>query len=377
MSIIDDLRNARISPGDEGAQEQLIYLHHGILENLANQVAAAGGTSIAVFDFSPGNATPPTGVYTSWSALNTAMEEYPNIPKVVYVDGSNVSYGIDVPAGTYNFDGITFVGDDSTLIFKAGCVISSYYNVTFENLYLTTDATTGAAPFYTNASYSQMITLNHSGAFTTTGASVPLFESASALGIELNLMTDSYLIGEVGSAPVVTATGGKLYIQVYDNSGVEAYSLASSNAGSTLKLRFIHNSIQQIISTYSTFLDSHALWTNGTITIERPYSSTRAVSGTSSTLKAKDKILYINASGPHTTTLPNVAYCVGESYLIQRTDVNAVSLTLALDAGDTGARIYFKNNAPAAGANVTLTGSDSGLRPAFSLRSDGTNWWVS
>lgn len=103
----------------------------------------------------------------------------------------------------------------------------------------------------------------------------------------------------------------------------------------------------------------------------------RAISGTAGTLAITDKILAVNASGNFTLTLPSVASASGLEFLLQRVDIaSAYTLTLALDAGDTGAKIYYQANSPSAGASLVVTGADSQTRPGFLLWSDGTDWYI-
>lgn len=103
----------------------------------------------------------------------------------------------------------------------------------------------------------------------------------------------------------------------------------------------------------------------------------RTISGTTGTLAVTDKIAAINASGNFTLTLPPAASASGLDFLLQRIDIaSAYTLTLALDAGDTGSKIYFQGNTPSAGASLTVTGADSQTRPGFLLWSDGTDWYL-
>lgn len=106
-------------------------------------------------------------------------------------------------------------------------------------------------------------------------------------------------------------------------------------------------------------------------------SAKRAISGTTGTLAVTDKIAAINASGNFTLTLPSAASAAGLDFLLQRIDIaSAYTLTLALDAGDTGSKIYFQGNTPSAGASLTVTGADSQTRPGFLLWSDGADWYL-
>jgi hypothetical protein len=111
--------------------------------------------------------------------------------------------------------------------------------------------------------------------------------------------------------------------------------------------------------------------------LDRLVASRTTAAGASSTLLLTDSILRIDSTNvPHTTQLPSVAAANGQSFMLQRIDLFLTLLTLSLDPADTGARVYFQGNSPAAGASVALTGSDSGTRPAFFVHSDGTNWYV-
>lgn len=100
----------------------------------------------------------------------------------------------------------------------------------------------------------------------------------------------------------------------------------------------------------------------------------RRVSLATSTLATTDKIVELLRGANHDMTLPPAASAAGLEFLIQIFDTGAYSLTLHLDAGDTGSKIYFQGNTPVAGANLTVMGADSGLRPGFLIYSNGTDW---
>ena len=144
--------------------------------------------------------------------------------------------------------------------------------------------------------------------------------------------------------------------------------IAPGDEGAQEQLIYLHHGILEQLANSSVSAAQLA-------TIAR-LTALRAVSGTTSTLAITDRILKVNASAEHTTTLPSAASAVNMDFLVQRVDTNAVALILALNAGDTGSKIYFQNNTPVAGASLSLTGSDSGNRPGFLIYSDGTNWWV-
>lgn len=116
---------------------------------------------------------------------------------------------------------------------------------------------------------------------------------------------------------------------------------------------------------------------NAAVWVPRRRASERGASSTTSTLTKNDRILRIGTgSGNHTCTLPAVATCTGLDFLIAKTTTDANTITLALDAGDTGAKIYFLGNTPSAGASLTLSDSNGTTRPRWLVWSDGTDWHV-
>lgn len=224
--------------------------------------------------FSPGDPSPPAGVLTTWAQVAAEITAtrllYPGFGVAVVLDGSSTGYVIDVTAGAYDWERVTFESDFHTLNFKTGAVVTSFTGVVFKNTQLTTDATTGASPFtaYLNPQTS-VITFDGGGMYDSGPGYIPVVRSASGTGgLYINLYNAAgfYQSGATASS-VLDANGGQVYLYLDTNTYVENRTISSSNAGSRIDLLYISASSDSG-STRSTaaFEASHPLWTLGTIT---------------------------------------------------------------------------------------------------------------
>lgn len=223
------------------------------------------------FYFLPGAVSPPTGAYTSWSALMAAIGTLrlvlPTAKVTVTVDGSAVGGVVDVPSGTYDWTNIEFVGAAfETLNFKAGASVTQFNQVTFRYLQLQTDATAGSPAFVTSAVYTWSIYFYAAAAFDLGAGYIPLFRSASGTGgLFLHFYDGGCLYQSGGTASAVAdATGGTLYVNIYDSGYVESRTIASTNPASAAWFSLLSPAAMDAGA--SNWLDSHPLWTSGTIT---------------------------------------------------------------------------------------------------------------
>lgn len=100
----------------------------------------------------------------------------------------------------------------------------------------------------------------------------------------------------------------------------------------------------------------------------------RLITGsTTSTLAITDWFVEIdNSGGNHTMTLCSLASSPGE-FVIQKVSTGTNTITFALAASDTTAKIYFLGNTPSAGASLTLSDSNSVFTPMYTVVPDVTN----
>lgn len=245
------------------------------------------------FYFIPGSVSPPSGAYTSWSALMAAIGTLrlvlPTAKVTVTVDGSAVGGVVDVPSGTYDWTNIEFVGAAfETLNFKAGASVTQFNQVTFRYLQLQTDATAGSPAFVTSAVYTWSIYFYAAAAFDLGAGYIPLFRSASSTGgLLLHFYDGGCLYQSGGTASAVAdATGGTIYVNIFDSGYVESRTIASTNPASAAWFSLLSPAAMDPGS--SNWLDSHPLWTSGTITTTISSAAKYVRSATSGVLTATD-----------------------------------------------------------------------------------------
>lgn len=253
----------------------------------ANTVAAGNDARFlpqaSTIYFSPGNPSPAPGVITTWSAVASAITtaRAAGVQPRVIIDGANVGYTVDVPAGTYDWERVTFESDYNTLNFKTGAVVSPFTGVYFKNTQLTTDAVAGTPAFtaYLNPQTS-VVTFDGGGMYDGGPGFIPVLRSAAGTGgLYINIYNAGcfYQSGGTASA-VLDANGGRIYLYLDTNAYIENRTISSSDAGSRIDLLYISASSDPA-ATRSTaaFQTSHPLWTAGTITTSRTAEAGKVV----------------------------------------------------------------------------------------------------
>lgn len=251
----------------------------------------AGLSALTVF--SPGNPAPAQGVITTWSAVAaaiTAARAAGQQPRI-WVDGSNVGYVVDVPAGTYDWERVTFESDYNTLNLKAGALVT-FTGVVLKNTILTTDATAGtpAMTAYQNPQTS-VVTFDGGGMYDGGPGFIPVLRSAAGTGgLYINMLNGAgfYQSGPTASS-VLDGNGGRIYLYLDSNTYIENRTISSSNAGSRVDLIYITASSDPA-ATRSTaaFQASHPLWTAGTITGARTAEANKVSCTTPTGMTATD-----------------------------------------------------------------------------------------
>lgn len=223
------------------------------------------------FYFIPGSVSPPPGAYTSWSALMAAISTLrltiPTAKVTVTVDGSAVGGVVDVPSGTYDWTNIEFVGAAyEVLNFKAGASVTQFNQVIFRYLQLQTDATIGSPAFVTSAVSTWSIYFYGTSAYDLGAGYIPLLRAESGTGgMILQLYEGGCLYQSGGTASAVAvATGGTIYVNIFDSGYVESRCIASTNPSSVAWFTLLSPAAMDAGT--SNWLDSHPIWTSGTIT---------------------------------------------------------------------------------------------------------------
>lgn len=220
--------------------------------------------------FSPSNPTPGAGVVTTWTALQAALTAAGQwTPKRVHVDGQYVGYAITVPSGiTHVWDMVEFIGDISTLTFAQGCLISSFWGVSFKDLVLTSAATSGTCAFTSYVSGYSGIPVTFKGGTTYVygggSGTLPLFDITTGTdSVSFMMENTTYMLENVTAC--VRVSGGTAYFNCGGNASLGSGSISSSNAASTATIEVAAEYGSRIGSAAFTST-LHPAWTLGTIT---------------------------------------------------------------------------------------------------------------
>lgn len=232
--------------------------------------------------FAPGSPTPGPGVLTTWAQVNAAMatvrSEYPGSFITVDVDASAVGYFVDVPAGTYSWHTTKFISMYAVFNFKTGASVTSFNNVEFMGITLTTDATSGTPAFvaYGPGLSTNVITLRKASGVVDNGPGfIPVVQSAAGVGgIYFVLLAGAGMLQSgPSSSAAVDANGGLLYFHMEDNTYIESRCVSSTTGTPTATV--IYASPSADASGASVFATSHPLYTSGTVVINRLSAASR------------------------------------------------------------------------------------------------------